>query len=188
VPIKGKLFVISGPSGVGKDTLAGEVIRTQPGLKRVVTATTRPPRKGEVNGTNYWFLSADEFDQRISSNGFLEWATVHGNRYGTPRKEIEDSLRAGMNLLLAIDVQGAKTIKDKMREAVTIFIAPPSFKELEKRLRGRSTENEREIAARIKTAETEIEHLDAYDYAVVNAEIRDAAADLRGIITTVLDG
>lgn len=179
---QGKLFVISGPSGVGKDTLVGMVLQGPADLEKVVTATTRPPRTGERDGVNYWFLTAEEFDRRIREGEFLEWALVHGNRYGTPAPAVIEKLAQGISLVLAIDIQGAKSIRDEMREAVTIFIAPPSFKELEKRLRGRSTECEEEIDARIKAAEGEMAQMDRYDYAVVNTDLEQAAEELSQII------
>ena len=179
---RARLFVISGPSGVGKDTLAGEILKSIDGCERIVTATTRQPRQGEIDGINYWFLSEPDFDRRISEGGFLEWATVHGNRYGTPKEAVLRKLSEGISLILAIDIQGAKTIREKMREAVTIFIAPPSFKELERRLRGRSTECDSEVKARIKAAENEMREMDFYDFAVVNASVRQATDELLQII------
>ncbi len=182
MPKKGKLFVISGPSGVGKDTLVGLVLPGPANLERVVTATTRPPRPGERDGINYWFLTAEEFERRIKANEFLEWAVVHGNRYGTPAPAVSEKLAHGISLILAIDIQGAKSIRDEMGEAVTIFIAPPSFKELEERLRGRSTECDAEINGRIEAAEDEMAQMDKYDYAIVNTEIEQAAGELKQII------
>jgi guanylate kinase len=182
VPKEGKLFVISGPSGVGKDTLVNLVLKNLSDSERVVTATTRQPRPGEREGISYRFLTAEEFDQGIRDGQFLEWAWVHGNRYGTPAPEVRKRLEQGISLLLAVDIQGAKSIRDKMGEAVTIFIAPPSFKELEERLRGRSTEQDAEIATRIKTAETEMDQMDQYDFAIVNTQVDQAAKELQQII------
>jgi guanylate kinase len=182
VPKSARLFVISGPSGVGKDTLAGEVLNRLSGCERVVTATTRQPRPGEIDGTSYRFLSDEDFDRMVGEDGFLEWAVVHGNRYGTPKEFVLRKLSEGTSLLLAIDIQGAKTIREKMREAVTIFIAPPSFKELERRLRGRSTESDAEVETRIKAAEEEMRQMDLYDFAVVNQSVRQASDELLQII------
>lgn len=182
MPKHARLFVISGPSGVGKDTLAGEILKSAEGCERVVTATTRQPRPGETDGISYWFLSDEDFDRTISEGGFLEWATVHGNRYGTPKEAVLRKLSEGISLILAIDIQGAKSIRDLMREAVTIFIAPPSFKELERRLRGRSTERESEVATRIKAAKEEMRQMDLYDFAVVNHNVRQASDELLQII------
>jgi guanylate kinase len=186
VPNRGKLFVISGPSGVGKDTLAAKIVKAVPTVERVVTTTTREPRVGEVNGKHYRFVSAGEFDKRIDEDGFLEWATVHGNRYGSPRQSVMDALAKGKSLILAVDVQGAKQIKDKMREAVTIFIAPPSLKELENRLTSRSTEDAAKIAVRLKAAREELEHVDDYDFVVINTELGKAAGELTEIIKSQL--
>lgn len=158
-----------------------------PGFEKVVTATTRKPRKDEIQGTHYWFLSAAEFDKRLKEDGFLEWAVVHGNRYGTPREAVEAKLASGISLLLAVDVQGAKSIREKMREAVTVFISPPSLQELEKRLRERSTEPEAAIGQRILAAQAEMRHIDRYDFAIVNADIDKAAEDLRRIVGTTAD-
>ncbi|MFH1736476.1 MAG: guanylate kinase, partial [Actinomycetota bacterium] len=156
-----------------------------PGFERVVTATTRAPRKDDIQGTHYRFLSAEEFDKRLRENGFLEWAVVHGNRYGTPREVVEKKLAAGTSLLLAVDVQGAKSIREKMREAVTVFITPPSLKELEIRLRGRSTEPEADIERRVAAAQEELKQIDRYDFAVVNADLDKAADELLRIVRTV---
>ncbi len=186
MPKKGKLFVISGPSGVGKDTLAAEVQEAVPDVERVVTTTTRAPRPGEIDGTHYRFISAGEFDKRIREDGFLEWATVHGNRYGSPRQSVLNALEEGKSLILAVDVQGAKRIKEKMREAVTIFIAPPSLKELANRLTGRSTEGVAEITRRLEAAREELEHVDDYDFVVVNTKLKKAAGELIEIIKSQL--
>lgn len=187
MPKKGKLFVISGPSGVGKDTLASKILKMMPECERVVTATTRAPRTGEVDRINYRFISAGEFEKRIGEDGFLEWATVHGNRYGSPKQGIVEKLDQGKSLILAVDVQGANQIKEKMREAVTIFIAPPSIKELEKRLTSRCTENAEEIAERLEAANEELEYVDKYDFAVVNTDIKQTAGELIEIIKSQLD-
>jgi guanylate kinase len=178
----GRLFVISGPSGVGKDTLAAKVLKLVPGCERVVTATTRTPRGSERNGKDYRFLSNEEFDAMVSEGGFLEWAVVHGNRYGTPKEDVLNRLKDGRDLILAIDVQGAKSIRNRMGEAVTIFIAPPSFKELERRLRDRRTENEQDIVARVEAGKKEMSHMDDYDYAVVNEKADKAAVDIAEIV------
>jgi guanylate kinase len=179
---RGTLYVISGPSGVGKDTLVGKVLPKLPGFERVVTATTRAPRKDEIQGTHYRFLSAEEFDKRLRENGFLEWAVVHGNRYGTPREAVEKKLAAGTSLFLAVDVQGAKSIREKVREAVTVFVTPPSLKELEMRLRRRRTEPEADIKRRIAAAQEELNQIDRYDFAVVNADLDKAADELLRIV------
>jgi guanylate kinase len=158
-----------------------------PVCERVVTTTTRLPRAGEVDGIDYRFISAGEFDKRISEDGFLEWATVHGNRYGSPKESVIEGLSEGKTLILAVDIQGAKQIREKMREAVTIFIAPPSLKELEKRLTSRSTENAGQIAKRLEAAREELEHVDKYDFAIVNADVNQATGELIEIIKSQLN-
>lgn len=179
---RGKLFVISGPSGVGKDTLVGEVLKDLPDLERVVTATTRKPRAEEQNGINYWFISAEEFDKRIRDDDFLEWANVHDNRYGSPRDKVYEELARGKSMILAVDVQGANKIREKMREAVTIFIVPPSLKELRKRLVARSTEDAAAIERRVAAAKNEMRYIDSYDFAVVNKDVGKASEELLNII------
>lgn len=162
--------------------MAAKVLKLVPGCERVVTATTRTPRGSERNGKDYRFLSNEEFDAMVSEGGFLEWAVVHGNRYGTPKEDVLNRLKDGRDLILAIDVQGAKSIRNRMGEAVTIFIAPPSFKELERRLRDRRTENEQDIVARVEAGKKEMSHMDDYDYAVVNEKADKAAVDIAEIV------
>ncbi|MGE4286648.1 MAG: guanylate kinase [Phycisphaerae bacterium] len=178
---KGKLFVISGPSGVGKGTIVKALC---PQYAQVsVSATTRPQGKGEVDGTNYYFLTRQEFERRISEGLFLEHAEVFGNLYGTPAKEIKRELEAGRNIILEIDVQGALQVKSKMPEAVMIFILPPSMEELERRIRARGRDTEEVIAERLEKAALEMkigkEH---YDYFVVNDILENAVRETAEII------
>ncbi len=178
---RGKVFVVSGPSGAGKDTLVRELVQRYPRAVTAVTATTRPPRPGEVDGRDYLFLSEDEFRQRAERGEFLEWAWVHDNRYGTPRKQIEDALEQDRDVFLRIDVQGASAVKNEMPEAVLIFIFPPNLTELEQRLRGRATEQEEELARRLGVATQEMEEgKRLFDYSIVNDELERALRELFG--------
>ncbi len=178
---RGKIFVVSGPSGAGKDTLVRELVRKYPQAVTVVTATTRPIRRGEVEGRDYLFLSEEEFQRRAQRGEFLEWAWVHDNRYGTPRRQIEDALAQGKDVFLRIDVQGASAVKQQMPEAVLIFIFPPNLAELEQRLRNRATEEEAALARRLGVATQEMEEgKRLFDYSIVNDELERALGELFG--------
>lgn len=163
-----------------------QVLQELPELERVVTMTTRKPRRGEKNGKDYNFISSEEFRQRREKGEFLEWAVVHGESYATPRRFIEEKLAQGAKLIVAVDVQGASEIKKKMREAFFVFIAPPSLKELEERLKRRGTEDRKDIAARITAAKEEMAHTNWYDCIVINKRVRQAANDLLNIIKSQL--
>lgn len=179
----GILFVVSAPSGAGKTTMLKKVMDDLPGLVFSVSFTTRAPRTGEEEGRDYHFISAEEF-RRIRSrqpSGFLEWAEVHGNLYGTGREEVEHHLRAGRDVILDIDVQGAMQIR-KTSAPVLIFIAPPSPSELESRLRKRGTETGGAIALRLENARREMRYTDEYDYLIVNDRLSEAVDCLRSII------
>ena len=175
--------MLSAPSGGGKSTMLKEVMAGLPGLVFSVSHTTRLPRPGEENGCEYHFVSREEFEdiQRQQPPGFLEWAEVHGNLYGTSRKEVEQHLRAGKDVVLDIDVQGAMQVMESA-DPVTVFITPPSLAELEKRLRGRGTESEENIGLRLANAKTELSHKDRYDYLIVNDRLPEAVESLRAII------
>ncbi len=186
---KGKLFVISAPSGSGKTTLCEMLIQSLSGrssgkrsLVRSISVTTRKPREGERGGRDYFFISPQEFIKRRKAHQLLEWAKVLGNYYGTPRDFVEKHINRGRDVLLSIDVQGAHKIKRKISEAVLIFILPPTFEELEGRLRGRSTEGKREIARRLRLAKREMGFIKEYNYVVLNDKIKSALARLKGII------
>lgn len=170
--------MISGPSGAGKGTLVARLLEEVPSAWVSVSATTRQPRPGELHGTHYYFLSHEEFDRLIEEDGFLEWAPVHANKYGTPRAKVEESIKAGKQVILEIDVQGAFQIKEKMPEAILVFIEPPSLEILEERLRNRGTETEDVIAARMKVASVELSQKMKYDYRVVNDNFDEALAQL----------
>ena len=162
----GNLYVISGSSGVGKGTVIKELLRIHPDLKLSVSCTTRKPREGEVHGKNYFFLSREEFLNCVDNNEFLEWAEFSGNLYGTQKQYIIEKLKAGKNLILEIDTQGALNVKKIMPEALLIFILPPSIEELESRLRGRNTESEADIQKRLSFIKLEIENSKNFDYEV----------------------
>ena len=171
-----RLFVISGPSGAGKGTLLARVRERHPNLGLTVSATTRKPRPGEVDGVSYHFLGEEEFSRRVSAHEFLEWANVHGHRYGTLKSDVDAILASGKSVILEIDVQGALNVRRLMPNAVLIFIEPPSLEELERRLRTRGTEDEGQIRLRLENARGELELADTYDERIVNDDV-DAASD-----------
>lgn len=170
--------MISGPSGAGKGTLVARVLQRVEDAWVSVSATTRKPRQGEVDGVHYFFLTPDRFQELVDDDGFLEWAQVHSNRYGTPRAQIEEHMQQGHQVILEIDVQGAFQVKEKMPEAHMIFVDPPSVETLEMRLRGRGTESEDVIAARMNTAHMELRQKMKYDYVLVNDDIDKATNEL----------
>lgn len=184
---KGNLFVLSGPSGAGKGTLVKRVLQRVPDAWVSVSATTRQPRPGEVDGRDYFFLDQPRFDELVSQGGFLEWAHVHGNSYGTLRSRVQDRIDHGSQVVLEIDVQGAFQVKKAMPEAHLIFIEPPSLEELERRLRGRGTETEEVICNRMKTAEVELARKMEYDVQVVNDELERATEELVSYIGSFAD-
>ena len=173
---RGVLFVFSGPSGVGKGTLKAKLFEEfADQIAYSVSATTRGPREGEVDGKDYFFISRQEFERRVKNNEFLEHAEFAGNCYGTPRAYVEKLLDSGMNVVLEIDVQGALQVMKSMPECVSVFILPPSFEELEHRLRGRGTETEEKVRERLETAKRELPYAPQYDYQIVNGGDIDAA-------------
>ncbi|MGI5895643.1 MAG: guanylate kinase [Oscillospiraceae bacterium] len=178
----GLLVVVSGPSGCGKGTVLGQLLKNDPNVFYSVSATTRSPREGEVDGVNYYFLSKQEFERKIAEDGMLEYANYVGNYYGTPKQAVEEQCAAGHDVLLEIEVQGAMQVREKRPDAVFVFIAPPSMKELERRLVDRQTESEEVIRSRLKTAETELRFASKYDYIVVNDTVEQAVSDLRAIL------
>lgn len=180
---RGVLFVFSGPSGVGKGTLKAKLFEEfADRIAYSVSATTRGPREGEVDGKDYFFISRQEFERRVKNNEFLEHAEFAGNSYGTPRAYVEKLLDSGMNVVLEIDVQGALQVMKSMPECVSVFILPPSFEELEHRLRGRGTETEKKVRERLETAKRELPYAPQYDYQIVNGgDIEAAYQSLREV-------
>jgi guanylate kinase len=178
----GILFVISSPSGGGKGTLIRRLLDAVPGVSYSVSWTTRPPRPGEIDGVNYHFVSAEEFERMRAADGFLEWAVVHGHLYGTARSVIEQDLNEGHDIILEIDVQGAATVRATMSSVVTVFILPPSFEVLRARLSARMTERPEELELRLQNARAEVEQYRRFDYLVLNDEVERAAAQLASIV------
>ncbi|NBR64392.1 MAG: guanylate kinase [Micrococcales bacterium] len=169
-----RLTVIAGPTAVGKGTVVRWILDRDPEIRVSISATTRFPRPGEVDGEHYFFVSDDEFDDMIAKDELLEYAVVHQNhRYGTPRKPVEDALAQGKQIILEIDVQGARQIKHSMPTANLIFIAPPSWEELRRRLEGRGTESSDQVEIRLQTAKAELEAASEFDHKVINYEVAE---------------
>ena len=183
---RGKLIVVSGPSGAGKSTVIGKVMERRSDLCFSVSATTRKPRDGEVDGVNYFFVTGTELDRMIGDDELLEHAEYNRDNYGTPRAYVEEKRRAGMHVLLDIEVQGARQVRERVPEAIKIFIIPPSLQVLEQRLRGRGTETEEQIQRRLARARGEYREADFYDYVVINDNLETAANELNAIITAEL--
>jgi len=178
----GQLFILSAPSGVGKSTIISKVIAACPKLRFSISCTTRPMRSEEVAGRDYHFLSREEFERGIKSGRFLEWAEVHGHLYGTDGRVMEKWLKAGDDVLLDIDVQGARMVRCAYPLAQTIFILPPSMDVLEERLRKRASETEEQFAIRISAARREILESPWYDYIIINDSLQEAVDDLKAIL------
>lgn len=177
-----KVFVITGPSGVGKGTLIGGLLRRCPDLELSISATTRDPRPGEEDGRDYHFLPRDEFERRIEEGDFLEFATYSGNRYGTLRSEVDRCLEAGRSVVLEIEVQGAGQVRQTMPESVSVFIAPPEPAALKRRLEARGTDSAEAIAARLKVASVELAAQEDFTYRVVNDDLERASDELEAIV------
>jgi guanylate kinase len=181
-----KVFVITGPSGVGKGTLIARLLERVPGLELSISATTREPREGEADGRDYHFLTLEEFDQRIKAEDFLEFATYSGNRYGTLRSEVRRRLDQGHSVVLEIEVQGARQVRAAMRESVQVFIAPPDPASLRRRLESRGTDSLEAIDSRLEVAEQELAAQDEFAHRVINDDLERAAAELEGIVRAEL--
>lgn len=182
IPHTGNVFVISAPSGTGKSTLTQRLVSRTDGLIFSISTTTRPPREGEVEGRDYFFVDADTFDARIAEGGFLEWVEVYGNRYGTGRDWIIEQLGKGVDVLLDIETMGAAALKERMPDAVMIFLLPPSAAELERRLRGRGKDSEEQIRLRLAYARNELEHFAEYDHLIVNDDLEAAYRQLESVV------
>ncbi len=179
---KGRLFVISGPSGVGKGTVCRMLLSRNDDLKLSVSATTRTPRSEDAEGVTYYFKSKPEFEKMIEESAFLEWAVYNNNYYGTPLSALEEKLNQGISVILEIEVQGALKVMQKRPDAVSIFIAPPDEETLFKRLKGRGTEGDEEILRRVKAAEWELSQKEHYDYIVVNDDLDTAVCEIEKIM------
>ncbi|MDR5586949.1 MULTISPECIES: guanylate kinase [Clostridium] len=179
---RGLLIVISGPSGAGKGTICKELLEKNDNLLLSVSATTRSPRNGEVDGINYHFLSKEDFITRIEKNDFLEHAEVYGNYYGTPKSNVDKMLDSGRDVILEIDIQGALKVKENTEEGVFIFILPPSMEELKQRIIKRGSETPESLMKRFKSAYKEINFVSKYNYAVVNDEVNVAVEKLEAVI------
>lgn len=179
---KGILYVVSGPSGVGKGTICKILLAKDENLSLSVSATTRVPREEDTEGVTYFFKTHDEFKKMIDEDKFLEWAVYNGNYYGTPSEPVEEGLKNGRDIILEIDVQGALNVMEKAPDSVSIFIAPPDKEALYARLRNRGSENEDEIEKRIMAAERELELKERYDYVVINDDLDDAVRKIENIM------
>lgn len=176
------LIVVSGPSGVGKSTIVDRVLERSPRLVSSISVTTRPPRGEERDGTDYFFVTREEFERRREESAFLEWAEVHGNLYGTPAAHVARALEEGKNVILEIDVQGGMMVRDRFPEAVLIFLMPPGLETLRERLSGRATDDEDIIRRRLENASRELTYYRKYDYIVVNDDIGRCVDDCVAII------
>ncbi len=182
---KGHLFIISGPSGTGKSTIVSAILKKRPQLGYSISFTTRPPRGDEQDGVDYHFISQDTFRKKIDADELAEWAEVHGHLYGTSARYIEETLAGGQDVLLDIDVEGTKRLSARYPEAISVFIAPPTMKELEKRLNRRGTDSAVVVARRLKSAEAEMAQAHCYDHVIVNDDLGKALVELETIIEKV---
>ncbi|MNM46485.1 MULTISPECIES: guanylate kinase [Clostridium] len=180
---RGLLIVISGPSGAGKGTICKELLDKNDDLYISVSATTRNPRDGEIDGVNYYFIDRSEFMKKIEADDFLEYAEVYGNFYGTPKSKVEEMLLSGKNVILEIDIQGALKVKENSKEGIFVFILPPSMEELKQRIIKRGSETTESLMTRFKSAYQEINYVSKYNYAVVNDQVEEAVKKIEAILT-----
>ena len=178
----GLLFVLSGPSGVGKGSILARALPDLPEMRKSVSATTRPPRPEEVEGRDYFFRSRDEFHEMVGADQLLEWAKVFEHFYGTPREWVDEILSQGQDVVLEIDVQGTLQVRQKCQAAILIFVAPPSWQELRSRLLSRKTEDEASVARRLEGAKRELASLPHYDYVIVNDQLEKAADQFKSLV------
>ena len=181
--MKGKLFIVSGPSGSGKSTVT-KLVKDRLNIPLSISATTRKPRNGEIDGKDYFFLTKETFEQKIKNDEFYEYANVHGNYYGTLKEVVESNLNKGLNVILEIDVQGALIAKEKKKDAVLVFFRTKDMETLEKRLRNRNTDTEEVIQTRLKNALKELEYEKKYDYTIINNDIEESCKELINIINS----
>lgn len=179
---EGLLFIISAPSGAGKTSLCKEVVKFFPNLYHSVSYTTRLPRPGEKDGEDYLFVSKDKFQEMVDDRSFVEWAEIHGNRYGTTIDSLKEYRHKGIDIILDIDGQGGRQLKNEYPDGIYVFILPPSRKDLEERLRLRSTDSDEDIEKRLKNAKEELQYIYQYDYIVVNNDLQEAVSALKSII------
>ena len=181
---KGLLLVVSGPSGAGKGTICKSILEQNDHIKLSVSATTRKPRTGEVHGVNYFFIDKEEFKKMIEQGEFLEYAQIYDNFYGTPKAAIMETLEKGQDVILEIEMQGARQVKEVYPEGIFVFVLPPSLKELKNRIVGRGTETAEEIEKRFSCAFEEIKQIDDYDYFIVNQDVEKSVKELESIISS----
>lgn len=180
---RGMMLVLSSPSGAGKTSISRRLLAEEDGLVMSVSATTRPPRPGEVDGQDYYFYDQGQFDELVAEGGFLEYATVFDNSYGTPKKPVWDALEKGQDVLFDVDWQGTRKLRENAREhLVSVFILPPSIEELENRLRGRGQDTDEVVAGRMSRAKSEMSHYEEYDYIVVNADLDASVENVKAIL------
>jgi guanylate kinase len=186
--VRGRLIVVSGPSGAGKDTLIQAALEAIPELTLIASATTRSPREGEVDGKDHVFLSRAEFERWIEEDRFLEWAEYSGNLYGTPKQSVEELLDSGRSVILRIELQGARQVKERRHDAVMVFVRAPSLEETRRRLEGRATETSESLESRMATAIKEVAARDEFDYEVVNGNREQARKDIIEIMERIVTG